>query len=359
MTGLPETVVRVAARSLPALQRTRYREEWLADLDGASEAGVSRASIALAAVSTAIAVDRLDPRTLGMSLTRAFGLRVRAAAGFGLAGALLAAGFQAYAGFAGLAGAAIVLVVVIAVLAVAALVATVSALRAAVAARRIGAALLVLAGALGLPLLVASELGSMLLFAGAPGIGGLVAIALLLTGGRVVAFRGRLLAALVVPVAAAAVAAFALLHVFVWNPLAKLPGMTLVEIYAALAEAGEGPLGGPTAWVVAVALSVGLAAVGYAVFILAPVARWRRLRTRRRLVALGLLLVGGVTVLGYLPGFTMGMGMADAFMTSGGDAAPTGAVLALIGMLALAGTIVVSFVRVEPAPPVGAPSPVR
>jgi len=357
MSGLSGAVVRLAARSLPALARARYREEWLADLAGADEAGVARSSIAFGALSTAVTIDRLHPAVLGMTLSRAFSLRLRAAAGFGLAAALLAIGSNAYAGFPGLPALAAVVATLVAVLTVGAVIATVGALQVAVAARRPAAAILVVLAALALLAVVLSRVGAMLvILAAVPGVGGLIALALLLTGGRLAARRFRVAAGVAVPVVALAVTAVGLVHVFVWNPLAKLPGMTLTEIYSGLAAAGEGPGGGPTPWIVAVAVLVGLGAAAYATFALAPVRRWARFRTRRRLVALGLLLVGGVVALVFLPGFSMGMGIADAFATSGGDAAGSGAVLAVIGMLAFAGSVLVSFVRIQPAPPEGAPS---
>jgi hypothetical protein len=357
MSGLSGVVVRLAARSLPALVRARYREEWLADLAGAEEAGVTRSAIAIGALSTAITIDRLDPATLGMTLSRAFTTRLRAAAGFGLAAALLAIGSDAYAGFPTLGPLGAVVSVLVAVLAVGAVVATALALRIAVAARRVAAAILVLLGALALLAVVFSRVGLMLVvLAAVPGVAVLVALAVVLTGGRLASRRVRIVTGAAVPVGALAVAAVGLAHVFVWNPLAKLPGMTLAEIYAGLAAAGEGPAGGPGPWIGAVAVLVALGAAVYATFALAPVRRWSRFRTRRRLVALGLLLIGGVVALVFVPAFTMGMGIADAYATSGGDAAGSGGVLALIGMLAFAGTILVSFVRVEPGPPEGAPA---
>lgn len=357
MSGLPGALVRLAARSLPPLVRARYREEWLADLDGADEAGVARSSIALGALSTAVTIDRLDPAALGMTLARAFALRLRAATGLGFAAALLAIGSDAYAGFPGLPVLGAVVAVLVAVLAVGAVIATVGALQVAVAARRLGTAILVVLAALALLAVVVSRVGAMLvILAAVPGVAALVTIAVLLTGGRLASRRFRILTGILVPIAVLVVAAVGLAHVFLWNPLAKLPGMTLAEIYSGLEAAGEGPGGGPWPWIVAVAVLVGIGAVVYATFALAPLRRGARFRTRRRLVALGLLLVGGVVALVFLPGFSMGMGIADAFATSGGDAAGSGAVLAVIGMLAFAGTVIVSLVEVEPGPPEGVAS---
>ena len=51
-------LIRLAARTLPAAIRDRYREQWLADARDAAEAGLRPASITLAAVSFALAVPR-------------------------------------------------------------------------------------------------------------------------------------------------------------------------------------------------------------------------------------------------------------------------------------------------------------
>lgn len=358
MTRLAEFAVRIAARSLPSRVRARYREEWLADLDGAAEAGVSRGSVAFGALSTATTLDRLDPAGSGLALGRVFTLRLRAAAGLGLAAALLAIGLDAYGGTPAFGALGLGVAVLASALGLGALVATVGATRAAVAAGRPVVAILVLLGALALVGVVVSRVGAILVILGAvPGIAGLVTLALLLTGGRVASRRLRVAASIVVPVVALATAALGLVHVFVWNPLAKLPGMTLPEIYAGLAAAGESPVGGPRVWVLLTALLVTLGGAAYVGFALLPVRRWATLRTRRRLTALGLLLLGGTVTLVFLPGFSMGMGIADAFATSGGDAAASGGVLTLLGMLAFAGTVVVSFVRVEPGPPQGEPLP--
>ena len=352
-----ETLVRLAARSLPALVRARYREEWLADLAGSDEAGVSRSAVVLGALATAVTIDRLDPATSGLALSRAFVLRLRAATGFGLAATVLTVGSDASGGPAGLGAIAGILAALAIGLAAVGAGFAVGAVRAALAARRVVPAVLVVVGALALAALVASRAGLMLAVLGAvPGFAGLVAAAVLLTQGSVASRRLRVAAALAVPLAALGIATLGLVHVFVWNPLAKLPGLTLDEIYARLAVTRELPVGGVGAWVVVIAALLVAAAVVYAGFALAPVRRWAALRTRRRLVALGLLLIAGTVGLVGIPGFSMGMGIADAFATSGGDAAGSGAVLTLVGMLAVAGVLVVSCVRVEPGPPVGAPA---
>ncbi|GAA1805440.1 hypothetical protein GCM10009749_11940 [Agromyces neolithicus] len=60
----------------------------------------------------------------------------------------------------------------------------------------------------------------------------------------------------------------------------------------------------------------------------------------------GLLVTGGTCVTSWLAGFSHGMSIADAFMTSGGDAAGSGAALIAIGVLS---TLAAIFVALPPA----------
>ena len=60
--------------------------------------------------------------------------------------------------------------------------------------------------------------------------------------------------------------------------------------------------------------------------------------------------VSGVILAFAVIGFGMGMGMADAFMTSGGDAAVSGPVLAAIGGVAFVAALLVGLLpgRIRP-----------
>ena len=137
-------------------------------------------------------------------------------------------------------------------------------------------------------------------------------------------------------VGSAALAAYSIAGAFqtlVWNPLAAVPGATLGEIYAALDAAGES-LGAPRviAWS---AVGVALAAVALIATILAEA-------PGASCVAAGYLaLIVLAAPSHWFVAFTGGMGIADAFATSGGDHAPWGgllytasglALLALVGM---------------------------
>ena len=96
-------VIRAAARTLPAAIRDRYREQWLADARDATEAGLSPASIALAAVTFAVSYDRpLSPRAVPTAQQRA--RRSRLGVGLALSAALLALSQYPRIGFGGVTG---------------------------------------------------------------------------------------------------------------------------------------------------------------------------------------------------------------------------------------------------------------
>lgn len=136
------------------------------------------------------------------------------------------------------------------------------------------------------------------------------------------------------------------LQILVWNPLAKVPGRGLDEIYAAMAAANE------SSSPVAALLWAGFwlaAAVTLAVLCALP--RLVALLPSRRIVVLGLVLVGATASLHWTAGFGMGMALADTFATSGGDAAPAGAIIALVGQAALVSALRVGLVqRGRPVP---------
>lgn len=137
-------------------------------------------------------------------------------------------------------------------------------------------------------------------------------------------------------IGSAALAAYSIagaLQTLVWNPLAAVPGAALGEIYTALDDAGES-LGAPRvmAWT---AVGVALAAVALISTLLTTAPRMTDV------IAGYLSLIVLAAPSHWFVAFTGGMGIADAFATSGGDHAPWGgllytasglALLALIGM---------------------------
>jgi hypothetical protein len=132
------------------------------------------------------------------------------------------------------------------------------------------------------------------------------------------------------------------LHVRVWNPLAKVPGHSLEEIYAGLAAVGQASAAFPFL-------------VLWAVFWSPPallfplLCRVGRL-TPRMTAVLGLLMVGCVTFTGIYPAAAVSVGIADTFGTDGGDApTPSSGFLQVTGQGAFAAALIIALVPVRAA----------
>lgn len=358
-------VIRAVASTLPAGVRERYREEWLADAVGARELGVSPWSVVGGALGVAVGIDREDPLLSGLPPRRLMFRRLRVALA-ALTTALLLLVFGVMWGIwlpmrspATLAGSPIagrVLLVLVLVAGVVGLIAVVGVLRArhrARGRRRWGMADVAVTATL--PLAIAATLlvpfvSGLLVFGGVLAI----IVLLLVEDPRPQQQPLRRLSAVVLAAFSAvsilAALAGSLLHVYVWNPLARMPGMTLDEIYAGLAAARELPSPVlPVAW----ATLWCLAALALVVLAALPFPGIRRLATARRLAGIGILGVALVAGGSWVVGFSMGMGMADAFMTTGGDAAVSGPVLAVIGLVYLIAAVLIGLLpsRIRPELP--------
>lgn len=88
--------MRLAARLLPAHVRDRYREEWLADLEGARELGIPASSIAVGALLFSATIDRSAPEISGVPLSVAARIHARRGIALVLSAGVLALG--AYVG---------------------------------------------------------------------------------------------------------------------------------------------------------------------------------------------------------------------------------------------------------------------
>jgi hypothetical protein len=349
------TVIRLIAATLPAGVRDRYREEWGADAAGARELGVSPWSVVGGALGVAAGIDREDPAVSGMPPRRLMFRRLRVAFAT-LTTALLLLGFGVMWGIwsparssATLAAAPLtgrVLLALVLVSGAVGLIALVGVLRArhrARSTRRWGAADVAVASTL--PLAIAATV--LVPFVSAPLVfGGLLAVVALLVvedpRPRQPPLARRAAVALAAFSALGILAALcgSLLHIYLWNPLARLPGMTLDEIYAGLAAAGELPSPMiPVVWAVLWCL----ATLALVVLAALPSPRIRRLATARRIAGIGILGVALVAGGSWVVGFGMGMGMADAFMTSGGDAAISGPILAVIGLVYLVAALFIGL----------------
>jgi hypothetical protein len=121
------------------------------------------------------------------------------------------------------------------------------------------------------------------------------------------------------------------LHILVWNPLARVPGLELGELYTQMYALGEGA--GAVAFVAVWAVFWAIATIAYVVGSALPA--YRPFFTGRRIAAFGLVLISATCLFSWFAGFNMSMSLADAFATSGGDAAWSGPLIALTGQAAM------------------------
>jgi hypothetical protein len=128
------------------------------------------------------------------------------------------------------------------------------------------------------------------------------------------------------------------LQILVWNPLAAVPGATLGEIHAHLEQTNE-TLAAPLvlAWAV-----VGTALAGAVLL----AAMKRSISRVRGVVVLDLLILVLAAPSHWFASFPAGMGIADAYGTTGGDHTPWGVVLYAVSAAALVGLVVFLVVGV-------------
>ena len=89
MTRVTRAAVLLAARTLPASIRDRYREEWLGDLGAASAEGIRESSVAVGALLFSATLDRDAPQLSGVPLSAAAARHARSAIAYGGVGAVL------------------------------------------------------------------------------------------------------------------------------------------------------------------------------------------------------------------------------------------------------------------------------
>jgi hypothetical protein len=134
----------------------------------------------------------------------------------------------------------------------------------------------------------------------------------------------------------AAYAALGALQILVLNPMAAAPDLTLAEIQAAVAEAGESLPPFPV--IVFVSLGILLAALVMLYAIAAPV-------PRPGVVAVMVLVIVALGAPAYFAAsFPAGMALADTFMISGGDHSRWSALLFLTSATALVCAIALAIV---------------
>lgn len=332
-------LLRLLSGALPGHVRRRYREEWCADLDGAAELGLSRLGVLLGAAAFVLRLDRDDPAVTGIPGTVLTVRRARWAGAFLLSAGIMALGWlwtgEAVLGMldsrwsgavqAGLLMAVGALVIAGSVKALEALrvgvpsfgVKRIAALAAIATAGLLSVLVLALLPFIGLLLSPCAVLLALFLAAGGP------------RGQRAaepMSRRARLGLGIGFAVAALAVVALGVAHALVWDPLAKAPGLDLDGIAAALEIAGE------RGW--AVPVMVWAVVFGGAALVFPALCASRRLggpRARRRILVSGFMLLAAAVLTHWWAAFPAGMAIADTFLVSGADAAPSGPLLRAVG----------------------------
>ncbi|MFB9310671.1 hypothetical protein BJY17_003509 [Agromyces hippuratus] len=343
----------VAVRLLPDARRERYREEWAADLRDAPAAGVSTAQLVAGAFGVVLRAPR-SPEAFGLTSSALAGRRLRWAAAWFAAAVSLALGsffltpFTAGGAF-GEVGSRVM--VVVALVGGVGLVWLAAAVHGLLASRGAG---LRWAVSLGVVLLTVPVV-AMLTVALVPAmmLGGMLAGAATVvfawalpaatdperrrTWPGLPARLGTRATALVGAIVVLGGAAVGAVHILVWNPLSKVPGLALPEIYAQMADRGE-PAGPAAAY--ALVWAATWAPLGLLFLATAVVGNRGTLRRldARRIARASLVAVFGIGFTQWVGGFSMGMSIADAFAVSGGDSAVSG--LLLTAAATVAGVIV-------------------
>lgn len=339
-------LIKLVVRTLPEPLRPRYREEWLADLADAPEIGLSRWTVLAGAVSFAVRLDRDDASVTGISAAEASVRRAHWAAALLSAALILAFGVfrSTLWGSAPLVSGGALVVAELAIAAFAVLGALWGS-----AAIRIGRSAHGTRQVLKIALNGAAAALTLTTVAVLPFYGTMVTIALLAAvllqnvgGGAPATVRSRRRLGGAGAGLLLAVLAVGVLHNLVWNPLAKLPGMSLDQIYAGIAAAGQAS--GVFEITVWAALFVMLAA-GFAVCCVRGWPSWAR--SARGIVVAGAMLIAAAAASQGLPGFMAELSLADVFYIAGGDSAISGVVLDGVALLAV---IVAVFAAFVPAP---------
>lgn len=346
-------LTRLVALALPIRIRERYREEWLADLAGAGGAGVSRWGVFVGAVSMTVRTDRDDPAVTGIPVAVETVRRARWAAAFLGSALVLAIGAFVFmvgdvAGSLGEGSPHALTFTVPALIAGLLFVGMVQAARALrIGVRVYGGQRMVRmimgAAAAAVTLAVVSLLP---LFGLLLSVGVITVVLFLAAGGprgqppqRPLGAGSRVGLSLGFSALTLGLVVLGVLHTLVWNPIAKVPGLGLAEIYAAMGAAQE-----PTGIAVVAAWGGASALAALAFPVCCALRRFAGPRSTRRIVVAGSMLVAGTTLSHWIAGFATGMSLADTFATTGADAAIGGPLLSLVGLLAVVVALFAGFV---------------
>lgn len=345
----------LAAKTLPEASRARYREEWQADLDQAEELGISPAAVLWGIFVVAVRMDRGDPHVTGIPAEIQAIRQARWSASFLLSAMIVSAGIGLHilGGFGplmhGETGRAIAVwaFVLILSLTLLGILTGMAALHTGIPVFGVKRVLEMVLLALGM-ILATGIFALMPIFGIMMSLGGVAAVLFLAAGGprgqaaqKPLSARHRVMLSSFFSLLVLGVVAFGTLHILVWNPLAKMPGMNLGEIYAAMADARQpAGIGIVVTWAVVVAL----AAIAFPIS--CSFKKFGGPRSTRRIIVTGMMLVATAGATHWIAGFATGMSLADTFGVSGADSAKTGGMLMLTMLLAI---IVAVFVALTPA----------
>ncbi|QLD12286.1 hypothetical protein [Microbacterium oleivorans] len=349
-----DLLLRAFARTMPAASRDRYLEQWRADAAGAEDAGLRRGDVVRGALAVVATADRDAPRLTGEPRGAAPRRLSRRGVSVALAAAVLAAALWVTGGrdldsavrldpgFAAGIDAARVALEALAGCGIALAAAYV--IGAAVVSRRAIARIAFGSAALGLLMLMVATIWSDAAAVSPLALGlavGGIAVGLaaawrstaLALVPRSAPVRERWPLAVLGVTAVASLIALGAVDTLVWNPRAKVPGLTIGEIYDEMIAADGFSPAFAAAHVAAWAAIWLLASLFVAVFALSPAGAWL---TPRRLGILFLTIVGAALFFRLFAGFSIGMSLADTFWTSGADESPLSLVFQLVGPSAVA-----------------------
>ncbi|TQL47203.1 hypothetical protein FB562_0255 [Homoserinimonas aerilata] len=331
MSGVARALIMVLASTLPWATRERYREEWLADAEGAGEAGVTQGSVLLGAAAMAVRVNRLAAPDDDTALIATF-RRVRWGTALLLASGVI--GFGSWVGAGSTVPEVTVAIALMFVVAALAQLGLVARFRGGYTWLAFG--LVVIGLGLGVLSLTQIRLLAVLgLFATLAGL-----ILFLVSGPVRMAPSGRgtsspaarIVAGVAVSLVLVGAVALGALDGFVWMPVALSGGMPLDELRAMMVAANE--LNSADVMIV-------IWVVFWAIASLLPAAlAVARKRVRvRTIVLLGLGILATLIFFQWWATFSMGMGVADTVPGASGGMSPFGHWFALVGQGALVGII--------------------
>jgi len=346
-------IIGVAAALLPPYIRDRYREQWLADLRDASEAGIRSSEIIVGAFVFGATINRAAPEISGVPL-ETFALRKARWGVAYLASALIFAfSFYAHAGtfFANYWDSSSVVLMLL------------NGLSHAIAVGMLGAFVVGIAQLVSALVRTRNRLAQVAILLLLAGVGvttvgwlgsrdfGLMAIGVVLvlaSGGVAIAVLSSIRFIPAVPrpthhrrrsgfvgtVALLGIVALGTVDMLVWNPLAMVPGTTLDVIYEGIGPALTGDLVFIIVWT-----------VFWGVLAFAPIVltRPRFARFGARAIVVATLVLGGSAIFfKFWAGFGIGMDIADGFAVSGGNASIAAGLLDLVGTLALVAAVLLT-----------------